>query len=122
MWELHVTGTFSAAHHLCGYGEPCEQVHGHNWKVVATVRCTRLDHVGLGIDFKLLRGRLREVLAALDHHDLNATPPFDTINPSAEHIAQWVFERLGERLGSTGAVLARVTVAENDDSGATFIP
>jgi 6-pyruvoyltetrahydropterin/6-carboxytetrahydropterin synthase len=122
MWELYVTGSFSAAHHLCGYGAPCEQVHGHNWKVVATVRCTRLDDVGLGIDFKLLRGRLREVLAALDHRDLNATPPFDTINPSAENIAQWVFERLGERLGSTGAVLARVTVAENDDSGATFIP
>ena len=122
MWELHVTASFSAAHHLCGYGEPCEQVHGHNWKVVATVRCTKLDDVGLGIDFKLLRGRLREVLAALDHRDLNTTPPFDTINPSAENIAQWVFERLGERLGSTGAVLARVSVAENDDSGATFIP
>jgi len=122
MWELHVTGSFSAAHHLCGYGEPCEQVHGHNWKVVATVRCARLDDIGLGIDFKLLRARLHEVLERLDHRDLNATPPFDEINPSAENIARWVFERLVERLAATSAVVSRVSVAEGDDSGATFIP
>jgi 6-pyruvoyltetrahydropterin/6-carboxytetrahydropterin synthase len=122
MYELHVTGSFSAAHHLCGYGEPCEQVHGHNWKVVVYVRCAQLDDLGLGIDFKLLRGRLREVLSGLDHHDLNATPPFDKTNPSAENLARWVFERMRERLGSTKAIPVRVTVAENDDSGATFIP
>jgi 6-pyruvoyltetrahydropterin/6-carboxytetrahydropterin synthase len=122
LYELFVTAGFSAAHHLCGYGEPCEQVHGHNWKVAVYVQCTQLDALGLGVDFKILRGHLREVLARLDHRDLNATPPFDKLNPSAENLAKWVFERMREKLGPTNAVPVRVTVTENDDSGATFIP
>jgi 6-pyruvoyltetrahydropterin/6-carboxytetrahydropterin synthase len=121
MYELHVTTEFSAAHHLCGYGEPCEQVHGHNWKVVAYAHCEKLDEVGLGIDFKQLRGRLREVLAALDHHDLNATPPFDKLNPSAENLARWIFDQLTAKLSGTPARLHRIMVCENEGSGASYV-
>ena len=122
MWELEVSSSFSAAHRLCGYGAPCENVHGHNWKVFAVVRCDRLDDVGIGIDFKALRARLREILAGLDHRDLNATPPFDAMNPSAENLARWVFERLAEKLADSPARVARIVVRENDDSGATYLP
>lgn len=122
MYELHVTERFSAAHHLCGYGDPCEQVHGHNWKVTAYVHCERLDAVGLGIDFRVLRRRLREVLADLDHRDLNDTPWFRETNPSAEHLARHVHERLSERLVGAPASLVRVLVQENDDSGASYQP
>ena len=120
--ELEVSSSFSAAHRLCGYGAPCENVHGHNWKVFAVVRCDRLDDVGIGIDFKALRARLREILAGLDHRDLNATPPFDAMNPSAENLARWVFERLAEKLADSPARVARIVVRENDDSGATYMP
>ncbi|MBI5490079.1 MAG: 6-carboxytetrahydropterin synthase [Deltaproteobacteria bacterium] len=122
MWELEVSSSFSAAHRLCGYGQPCENVHGHNWKVIAVVRCEKLDAIGIGYDFKALRTRLREILAALDHQDLNATPPFDKMNPSAENLARWVFERLSEKLAESSARVARIVVRENEDSGATFVP
>ena len=118
MYELHVTERFSAAHHLCGYGDPCEQVHGHNWNVTAFVHCEQLDAVGLGIDFRVLRRRLREVLADLDHRDLNDTPWFRETNPSAEHLARHVHERLA----GAPARLVRVLVQENDDSGASYQP
>ncbi len=120
MYELSVTGTFSSAHHLRGYGDPCERPHGHNWKVAAFVRCETLDGAGIGIDFKVLRARLREVLADLDHRDLNETPYFREVNPSAENIARHVFERLRALLAGGTVRLARVTVGENDDSGATY--
>lgn len=122
MYELHVTERFSSAHHLRGYGDPCEQVHGHNWKVTAYVGCERLDGVGLGIDFRALRGHLREVLADLDHRDLNETPWFREANPSAENLARHVFERLAERLRGGPVAVVRVLVQESDDSGASYRP
>jgi 6-pyruvoyltetrahydropterin/6-carboxytetrahydropterin synthase len=122
MYELHVTERFSAAHHLCGYGDPCEQVHGHNWKVTAFVHCGQLDAIGLGIDFRVLRRHLREVLADLDHRDLNGTRWFRETNPSAEHLARHVHDRLVERLAGAPARVARVLVQENDDSGASYQP
>lgn len=120
MYELFVTGSFSAAHHLRGYGNPCENPHGHNFRVVAYVRCEGLDAIGIGIDFKTLRARLREVLADLDHTDLNRTAAFAEVNPTAENIARHVFERLREKIGDSPARLVRVTVGEHDDSGATY--
>jgi 6-pyruvoyltetrahydropterin/6-carboxytetrahydropterin synthase len=122
MYELHVTEHFSAAHHLRGYGDPCEQVHGHNWKVTAFVHCEQLDPVGLGIDFRTLRRRLREVLADLDHRDLNDTPWFRETNPSAEQLARHVYGRLVQQLAGTPAVLARILVQENEDTGASYQP
>jgi len=122
MYELSVTSSFSSAHHLCGYGKPCEQVHGHNWKVTAVVRCDALDGIGIAIDFKVLRGKLREVLAELDHRDLNETEPFRKTNPSAENLARFVFEHLSAKLAGGPAGLARVVVQENEDSSAAYVP
>jgi 6-pyruvoyltetrahydropterin/6-carboxytetrahydropterin synthase len=122
MYELSVTSSFSSAHHLCGYGEPCEQVHGHNWKVTAVVHCEALDGIGIGIDFKLLRGKLREVLSELDHRDLNQTEPFRKANPSAENLARFVFDRLSAKLAGGPVTLARIAVQENEDSSATYSP
>jgi len=122
MYELHVVERFSAAHHLRGYGDPCEQVHGHNWKVTAFVECEHLDALGLGIDFRVLRRHLRAVLADLDHRDLNETSWFRETNPSAEHLARLVFERLAERLAGGPAAVVRVLVQEGDDSGAAYRP
>jgi 6-pyruvoyltetrahydropterin/6-carboxytetrahydropterin synthase len=120
MHELHVTATFSAAHRLPGYDGACARVHGHNYRVTVFVRCDRVDAVGLGIDFRVLRGHVRETLAALDHRDLNEVDAFRATPPSAEHIARYVFEDLVRRLAGIPARLHRVTVSENDDSGATY--
>jgi 6-pyruvoyltetrahydropterin/6-carboxytetrahydropterin synthase len=72
MYEISVESSFSAAHRLKNYQGPCENLHGHNWLVRATVRSEGLNASGLGIDFKVLKERLREILAELDHRDLNA--------------------------------------------------
>ena len=46
------------------------------------------------VDFKLVKGRLRELLETLDHRMLNELPAFENINPTAENIAQYVYNEM----------------------------
>lgn len=82
--------TFCGAHRLPDYQGQCEKVHGHTWRLRVTVRAPVGAH-GLAFDFaELQRVVGAEVLAVLDHADLNEILP----QPSAERIAQWVWARL----------------------------
>ena len=118
-WILKVTDSFSSAHFLRNYRGKCENVHGHNWKVELEVIGERLDETGLLIDFKVLKGILRDVLGVLDHRLLNEIPPFDTCNPSSENIAKVIFEQVRERLPE-GVRVRSVTVWESDNACATY--
>jgi len=122
VYELTVTGRFSAAHQLRNYKGKCENLHGHNWKVEATVTAADLNEIGLGMDFKDIKHALNDILNELDHLHLNDLPMFQTENPSSEVIARWIFERLSEHLDSKRVQVARVTVWESDDACATYIP
>lgn len=94
MFEMQVKGTFDAAHHLRGYEGKCSRVHGHTWTVALSVRGETLDELGMLVDFKALNQLLGETLAPLDHQDLNDLPPFRSINPTAEHIAKYLYDTL----------------------------
>lgn len=103
---------FAAAHRLRGYQGDCEQVHGHNYKV--EVQASGLDDVGMGIDFREIRVAAREVVGELDHRFLNEIPPFTEVNPTAEHIAAFVFDRLARRLDREHVKVHAITVWETD--------
>ena len=81
MLDIFIDTNFCGGHHLRDYPGNCEKPHGHNWKVTVTVRATRLDHLGMGIDFKVLKGIVNRVIDELDHQDLNELPPFRNIKP-----------------------------------------
>lgn len=93
MYELSVETEFCAAHAL-RLGTQREPVHGHNWRVTVTVSGDRLDGDGLLVDFHVLQSRIDEVIGPLRNRDLNALPPFDRVNPTAENVARHLFERL----------------------------
>jgi 6-pyruvoyltetrahydropterin/6-carboxytetrahydropterin synthase len=59
---------FSAAHFIT-LGDQCERLHGHNYRVAAEVEGP-LDEDHLVIDFLLVRAKLGEITAALDHRVL----------------------------------------------------
>lgn len=99
MYELTVKGHFDAAHALHGYPGECRELHGHTWDLEVTVSGQKLDAVGIVYDFKSLKDDLAAVLEPLDHAYLNEIPPFDTLNPTAENLARFVFESLSERVG-----------------------
>jgi 6-pyruvoyltetrahydropterin/6-carboxytetrahydropterin synthase len=120
VYEIFVTSDFSAAHRLADHPGPCARVHGHNWKVTVHVRCRALDAGGMGLDFLHLRSALDEVLAGLDHKELNALPFFAGNPPTAENVARFVFDELGRRVNTEGVALARVSVDETPGFGATY--
>jgi 6-pyruvoyltetrahydropterin/6-carboxytetrahydropterin synthase len=120
MYDIFIKTHFAGAHHLRDYPGECEKPHGHNWKVEVTVRATQLDQYGMGIDFKVLKNTVREVIDQLDHNDLNTLPAFQEKNPSSEHIAEFIFAKVKALLSSDNYSLYSVTVLETDNQGLTY--
>ncbi len=121
MFDITTESSFSAAHYLREYQGPCENPHGHNWLVRATVRCERLDSIGIGIDFKTLKSHLKEVLKEFDHRNLNDIFQ-DKDNPSSENIARRIYLRLKETLplGDNGCKVVRVEVFETPGNSTAY--
>lgn len=120
MFEISVKSGFSGAHRLKGYRGKCESIHGHNWDVEAFAASGKLNPEGLTVDFKVLKNKLNDVLAGLDHRDLNEIGYFKKSNPSAENIAKYIYDNLKKALKGEKVSLARVSVRETRDSCATY--
>lgn len=120
MFEITVRDDFSAAHRLKDYPGECEKVHGHNWLVEVSLRCERLNEIGITLDFREVKQSLRTVLAELDHRDLNQVPPFDKENPSSENIARYIYQTLAAALNSAGIRVSKVTVYETPGASASY--
>lgn len=113
-YTLKVLTDFAAAHSLRNYPGDCSKLHGHNWKVEVEVTATALDAVGIGMDFKHIRKEAKAVCDHLDHEFLNELPPFDTINPTAENIAAYIYRELGQRLNTATAQVSAITIWETE--------
>ncbi len=120
MFDIFIKTHFAGAHHLRDYPGDCELPHGHNWKIQVAVRASEVDEVGMGIDFKLLKKHVKEVVDRLDHRDLNAMEEFAVLNPSSEHIAMFIYDNLYDTLKTERYYLYSVTVMETDTSGLTY--
>lgn len=121
IWRLTVRGDFSAAHALRHYQGQCENMHGHNYAVEMMVEGQTLTpDTELLMDFSVLKRILRAELKTLDHRDLNATPPFDRINPSSENLARYLWQRLEPQLRGLPIRLTGVTVSEKSAQSATY--
>ena len=120
MFDIFIKTHFAGAHHLRDYPGDCELPHGHNWKVKVTVRAKDVDKIGMGIDFKVLKKHVNEVVDRLDHRDLNAMAEFAVLNPSSEHIAMFIYDNLVDILHSERYFLYSVEVMETDTSGLIY--
>jgi 6-pyruvoyltetrahydropterin/6-carboxytetrahydropterin synthase len=120
MFEVSISGSFSAAHHLAGYQGKCEAAHGHNWDVDVRVRGESLDEIGILLDFRDLKKHLRDVLETVDHRDLNELDLFKDRNPTSENIAQFLCERLAARIDCSRYVVHSVSVHETRGCVATY--
>ena len=121
MFEIKIIDEFSAAHRLRNYKGKCENLHGHNWKVEVIVEGENLDKIGLLIDFGILRKKLKEVLATLDHKNLNSIPFFRKNNPTSENIAVYIYKNL-ERVLDKKIRIKEIVVWENEKQSASFKP
>lgn len=117
MYEVTVEGSFAAAHHLPEHEGKCKNLHGHTYRVQATVAGHNLDaRQGYLVDFGVLKEHLNAVLETLDHGCLNELPAFASQPPTSEHLARLIFDLLAKEQPG----LSRVTVYESDRSWATW--
>jgi len=122
MYHVRVEEEFSAAHFLSHYNGKCEKLHGHNYRVRIWLRGEKLNEGGMLVDFSLLKKILREVLAVLDHSNLNDKEIFNN-DPSSERIAKFIFEEILNKLPDEGTgrpFLWAVDVFENSRSMARY--
>lgn len=120
VFEVYVKTHFSAAHSLRGYSGDCERIHGHNWMVEVFVRCTELDGLGIGIDFRDIKAAVKEVLSGIDHRNLNDLPRFSEQNPTSENIARFLYRELSGKLNTGPTKVSKVKVSETPGAGAFY--
>ncbi len=118
MFEITVKAYFAAAHHLKDYGGKCENIHGHNWNVEATLAGKDLNQIGMVEDFKKLRASLNDVLDELDHQCLNDLSAFKDKNPTTENVAKYIYEQYQLKVAPVS--VKKIRVWESERAGVTY--
>jgi len=113
IFEITKAATFDAAHHLpAGPRSPYTRLHGHSFRVEATLRGEAQGPVGWVADLGALDEALRAVAGELDHTLLNETPGLES--PTLEHLCLHFAGRLKPDFpGLARIVVSRPTVGES---------
>jgi 6-pyruvoyltetrahydropterin/6-carboxytetrahydropterin synthase len=122
MYEIIVEDYFDSAHFLRGYQGKCENIHGHRYTIRVRLKTKTLNEIGLAYDFTDLKRYLAEIVAKFDHASLNEIPPFDKINPSAENIAETIYNKLWKKLSREAVTIDGVEAWETPRQGVVYTP
>lgn len=121
MFELTIAVNFEAAHCIKDYPGKCNRLHGHNWKVEVIIYGSKLDELGMLVDFTDLKAAVNTIMVKLDHYYLNEIEPFCTINPTAENLAKYIYEKLSETtVFNDNVKLRTIKVWESPNSAAAY--
>lgn len=114
--EIFKEFTFEAAHRLPAVPpeHKCARLHGHSFRVALHVRGPVDARTGWIMDFADIAAAWQPMHAALDHRYLNEVAGLE--NPTSEHLARWIFERVKPTL----PLLHRVVVHETCTCGAAY--
>ncbi len=137
MYYLTAEAAFDSAHFLFGYEGKCANIHGHRWRIVATVKGKTLQdggqEDGMLLDFGTLKKALRDLAEGLDHRLLieKNTLRLETMDaleaegflievfpfrPTAENFARFLYEALA----AEGFPLASMAVYETPENCALY--
>jgi 6-pyruvoyltetrahydropterin/6-carboxytetrahydropterin synthase len=120
VYEVTVKKSFSAAHVIDAIGGKCETLHGHNFAVEVSISGAKLNAEGLLVDFRVLKQWTDEVLDTLDHKYLNDIEYFKDVNPSSEHIARFIHDKIAEKARGYDFEVTRVTVWESENARVSY--
>ena len=120
-FEVMIERNFSSAHQLRGYKGKCENLHGHNYKIEIYARGNELNNIGLLVDFVELKQAADDLVAYVDHQNLNELEPFvEEQNPSAENVARFFLEKLASKINDARVQIYKVRCFETPTSVATY--
>jgi len=113
-FEITKAATFDAAHFFAEGPQhrPYANIHGHSFRVEATVRGQAQKPVGWVADLADLEAALKLVASELDHGLLNEKPGLE--RPTLEHLCLYFAERLRTPFpGLSRIVVSRPTIGES---------
>ncbi|MEA1950684.1 MAG: 6-carboxytetrahydropterin synthase [Planctomycetota bacterium] len=131
MFQVSREFNFCYGHRLLDHQGKCKHLHGHNARVVVAFEAADLDCQGMVLDFNEIKQIVnRWVEDNLDHRmilrrDDPAVEPLEKLgeplylienNPTAENIAQLIFERAAE----AGLPMVEVRLWETPNCHATY--
>lgn len=97
---------FSASHFLTNYHGKCENLHGHNYKLIVSIE-GKVQDDGMVMDFAEIKKSVNEkALNDLDHSHLNEILE----NPSSENLAIYIWDKLKKDLP-----LKKITIYETEN-------
>lgn len=131
---------FELGHVLDGHKGKCRNAHGHNYKVLITIESAILDDMEMVIDFYDLNTAIKPIFEEFDHAfaiNINAKDSFEndlaqllkkhnrkSINlpfrTTAENMAKYFYDRIGELLNCNNYWISKVVVFETPTSYAEY--
>jgi 6-pyruvoyltetrahydropterin/6-carboxytetrahydropterin synthase len=113
--ELLVTRTFIAQHYLTVPDPgPEGEVHSHRFGLEVCFAGPHLDEYGYLVDIDAVEAALDDIEARYGDALLNEQPAFEGLNPSIEHFARVIGDRLADTLDAPAATRLTVRVWEDD--------
>lgn len=105
-----------AAHRLPNVpaGHKCARLHGHSFHIELVVTGPVGEESGWVMDFADIERTFKPLYQQLDHHYLNDIEGLE--NPTSEHLARWIWERMKLKLPG----LSTVSVSETCNSGCIY--
>ncbi len=137
MYSLTTENSFDSAHFLAGYEGKCSNIHGHRWRVVATIKSDEIQDKGqmrgMIVDFGDFKKDLKEITDFYDHAlviekgslkaktmEALAEENFRIIEvdfrPTAENLAKHFFDKMQ----GCGYAVQEIKVFETPNNCATY--
>ena len=117
---FHVTAerTICIAHG----GADDRALHGHNWRIRATLSAPALGPRGYVVEPKALEAELWTVVEPVDHRRLEDLPFLGEVPATAAGLAGWIAEALTARFASDRVHVARVDVSDGTATTSSWTP
>jgi len=121
VYRLALRREFEARHFLVGVGDGPESVdHAHPYRLEWILEGPRLDAHGYLVDLIEVADHLEATLDRFRGARLNDLPEFAGLNPSLEHFARVLAERLGAPLAGRHLGAHTVRLWESDEAWASY--
>ena len=122
MMEIRKSFTIEAAHRLPNLPptHKCARLHGHSFNIEIAVGGPMDPDKGWIMDYGDIKRAFEPLHGQLDHNYLNDIAGLE--NPTSEHLALWIWERLRPELHNLTAVIVHETCTTTCEYRGPTIP